>query len=69
MTNKPFNTKQFAQVVNLLQSAKENVVRSVNQTMVLAYFEIDRMLIEDEQGGNERADYGKQVVKELSKSA
>jgi len=67
MTNKALNTKLFAQVVSLLQSARQKVVRSVNQIMVLTYFEIGRMLIEDEQGGKERADYGKQVVKELSK--
>jgi predicted nuclease of restriction endonuclease-like (RecB) superfamily len=35
--------------------------------MVHTYFEIGRMIVEDEQQGNERAAYGKQVLKELSK--
>lgn len=67
MTNKPSNTKFYSQVVELLQSARKNVVRAVNQTMVLTYFEIGKMLVEEEQEGKERADYGKQILKELSK--
>lgn len=35
--------------------------------MVVTYFEIGRMLIEEEQNGKERADYGKHLLKELSK--
>lgn len=67
MTNKPSNTKFFTQIVELLQSARNKVVRTVNQTMVLTYFEIGKMLVEEEQEGKERADYGKQILKELSK--
>lgn len=67
MTNKPSNTKFYSQVVDLLQSARNKVIRTVNQTMVLTYFEIGRMIIEEEQDGKERADYGKSLLKELSK--
>lgn len=35
--------------------------------MVYTYFEIGRMIVEEEQNGNERAEYGKQILKELSK--
>lgn len=34
--------------------------------MVYTYYEIGRMIVEDEQQGKERAEYGKQVLKELS---
>lgn len=61
------NTKFFSQIVDLLQSARSKVVRTINQTMVITYFEIGRMIVEEEQGGKERADYGKQILKELSK--
>lgn len=67
MKNTPSNTKFFSQIVDLLQSAKSKVVQTVNQTMVLTYFEIGRMIVEEEQDGKERADYGKQILKELSK--
>lgn len=66
MTHKPINTKFLSQIVDLLQSARNKVIRTVNQTMVMTYFEIGRMIVEEEQDGKERADYGKQILKELS---
>lgn len=66
MTNKPSNKRFYSQIVDLLQSARNKVVRTVNQTMVLTYFEIGKMLVEEEQDGKERADYGKNLLKELS---
>jgi len=68
MTNKPLNTVFYAQIVELLQSARKQVVRTVNKTMVLTYFEIGRRLIEEEQNGKERAEYGKQLLKGLSET-
>ena len=66
MTSKPSNIKFHSRIVDLLQSARNKVVRTVNQTMVMTYFEIGRMIVEEEQDGKERADYGKQILKELS---
>jgi len=66
MTNKPSNTKFFSQIVDLLQSARNKVVQTINQTMVITYFEIGSMIVEEEQDGKERADYGKQILKDLS---
>jgi len=56
MTNKPKNTKLYSQIVELLQSARNQVVQTVNKTMVLTYFEIGRMIVEEEQEGEERID-------------
>lgn len=56
----------FVKISELLQSARQSVVRSVNQTMVYTYYEIGKMIVEDEQQGKERAEYGKKVLKELS---
>ena len=56
----------YAQIAELLQSARNAVVRVVNQTMVRTYFEIGRIIVEDEQQGLVRAEYGKQTLKELS---
>ena len=67
MINKPSNNKFHSQIVNLLQSARNKVVRSVNQTMVLTYFEIGKMIVLEEQGGKERAEYGKEIIKGLSR--
>ena len=66
MKYKLSNTKFHTKIVDLLQSARNKVARTVNQTMVTTYFEIGRMIVEEEQGGKERAEYGKQILKELS---
>ena len=67
MHNKPSNTKFFSQIVDLLQSARSQVVRTINQTMVTTYFEIGRMIVEEEQNGRGRAEYGQSLLQDLSK--
>ena len=56
----------YAKIAELLQSARQAVVRVVNQTMVYTYYEIGRMIVEEEQEGKERAAYGQQVLEEVS---
>jgi len=56
----------YQKIAELLQAARQSVVRTINHTMVHTYFEIGRMIVEDEQQGEERAGYGKQVLKILS---
>lgn len=51
---------------DLIQSARRAVVHSVDLIQVLTNFEIGRRIIEHEQGGEERAEYGKALLKELS---
>ena len=60
------NKNLFNQVVNLLQDARQHVVTQVNLTMVKTYFEIGRLIVEDEQHGNNRAEYGKNILEGLS---
>ena len=61
------NKNLFNTTIKILQDAREQVFRTVNQTMVRTYFEIGRLIVEEEQGGKHRAEYGKQLIKELSK--
>ena len=56
----------FSQISELLENSRKRVLVAVNQTMVLTYFEIGRMIVEDEQNGENRAEYGKNVLKDLS---
>ena len=67
MTNDIMTNNLYSNIAELLQTARQTIVRAVNQTMVYTYFEIGRMIVEDEQQGKERAEYGKRVLKELSK--
>ncbi|MCH8568981.1 MAG: PDDEXK nuclease domain-containing protein [Balneolales bacterium] len=66
-SDKPDKNIFFDRVVALLETARSRAVQQVNITMVTAYFEIGRMIVEEEQGGDERATYGKSVLRELSK--
>jgi predicted nuclease of restriction endonuclease-like (RecB) superfamily len=60
------NKVLFQQVVELLQNARQQVLRTVNSTMTYTYFEIGRIIVEEEQSGKDRAEYGKQILKGLS---
>ncbi len=50
----------------IIAQARERVARSVNHELTAAYWHIGKRLVEEEQGGKERADYGKRLVEELS---
>lgn len=52
---------------NLLLSAKAQVRQTVNTTMVQTYWQVGRLIVEGEQGGEKRAAYGKQVLPDLAK--
>ncbi|MGK5094116.1 PDDEXK nuclease domain-containing protein [Deltaproteobacteria bacterium TL4] len=54
-------------VVLILEQARTHVVRAVNSSMVTAYWLIGREIVLELQGGDERAEYGKQVIENLSK--
>jgi len=56
----------YAKIADLLQAARQNIVRAVNQTMVYTYYQIGRMIVEDEQQGKERAEYGRQILEDLA---
>lgn len=51
----------------LIENARSQVVRNINLTMTLTYYEIGRIIVEYEQQGNRRADYAKKVLVQLSK--
>ena len=67
MLKELLNKELFQQIAVLFQDARQQVLRTVNSTMVYTYFEIGRMIVEEEQNGKERAEYGKQILKGLSK--
>lgn len=61
------NTSQlYNSIKELIENSKSNIVRSVNTTIILTYFEIGRMIVEDEQSGKSRAEYAEQTLKQLS---
>ncbi|MBS0183469.1 MAG: hypothetical protein JSS39_13795 [Nitrospira sp.] len=58
--------KLLADIRDLILSARRAVVRSVDTFQVLTSFEIGRCIVEHEQQGAARAEYGKRVLGELA---
>lgn len=52
-------------IEKLIQDARQHVVAAVNTAMVYTYYEIGRYIVEDEQGGENRAIYGQELLKGL----
>jgi len=63
------NEKQLIQeVVSILQTARNKTYRAVNSFMVEAYWQIGERIVQQEQGGDKRAEYGEGLIKTLSKA-
>jgi len=54
-------------IKSLILEARKKIVSSVNLAMVYTYFEIWKIIVENEQGWKQRALYSKNVLKEISK--
>jgi predicted nuclease of restriction endonuclease-like (RecB) superfamily len=69
MSKKPVlhDVNLFNRVVEILEQARTNVVRAVNSQMVISYWLIGREIVEEEQRGDARAEYGKQLIEDLSR--
>ena len=63
---KTVNNDFLQSVSDVLAQAQKNAKTAVNLSMVYAYYEIGRMIVEEEQHGENRAAYGKQLLRELS---
>jgi predicted nuclease of restriction endonuclease-like (RecB) superfamily len=55
-------------VRGILRQARGNAYAAVNTTMVKAYWQIGRRIVEEEQGGSARADYGSHLIRNLARA-
>lgn len=55
------------EIKKILKDARQKAYTAVNSAMVEAYWEIGRRIVEEEQNGKERAEYGKEILQNLSK--
>jgi predicted nuclease of restriction endonuclease-like (RecB) superfamily len=62
----PQDSTLFDRVASILDQARANVVRAVNNQMIIAYWLIGREIVQELQSGDERAEYGKKVLEDLS---
>ncbi len=59
--------KTYSTIRSILDNARSKVYRTVNFVMVQAYWNIGKIIVEEEQKGKDRAKYGSYLIKELSK--
>lgn len=57
----------FEQIANIIIKNKTKMAYQINNTLVNIYFNIGKLIVENEQNGNIRAEYGKEVLLKLSK--
>ena len=57
----------YQEIYDLLHKARQNIISNVNSTMTKTYFLIEKRIVEEEQDSNKRAEYGKNLIKTLSK--
>ena len=55
------------EVKEILKNARQKAYNTINSVMVEAYWKIGRRIVEEEQSGRERAEYGKEILQNLSK--
>ena len=60
------NNNIYQEIKELLYSAKNRVYQTINITMTQTYFQIGKRIVEEEQGGETRAEYGSALLKNLS---
>ena len=56
----------ISDIKSIVAQSRQQAYAAVNQAMVNAYWQIGKRIVEEEQQGKERADYGKQLLKQLS---
>ena len=61
------NQVMIEEIRNIILNSRNKVLYQVNNTMLLAYWNVGKIIVENEQKGNIKAEYGKQIIKELSK--
>ncbi len=64
--SKPMSMVFLKKAMELVTTARQQVVRHTNSVMVFTYFQLGRLIVENEQGGKRKANYGDEVIKQLS---
>lgn len=62
----PVNDNLYNDIASLIKESRKNARAAVNSVMVITYWNIGRLIVEDEQQGKARAEYGKAVLEDLS---
>lgn len=53
-------------IIDLIENARKFVVKTTNTTMIFAYYSIGKMIVDELQSGSEKAEYGTQLLENVS---
>ena len=59
-------TPLFSEIKEIILQSRQRVFRMANSVLLETYWQIGKLIIEDEQEGKDRADYGKATLKNLA---
>lgn len=57
----------YTEIKHIIEEGKNNAYRAVNFAMVQTYWHIGKLIVENEQRGKQKAEYGEELIKQLSK--
>lgn len=63
----PHNELLFQKIREILENARHKVYRTANTEMLQAYWNVGREIVEEEQKGQDRAEYGSALLEDLAK--
>ena len=66
MKKEMMNKRFYQSVKDVLIKARSNAYRAINFEMVIAYWNIGHLIVEEEQKGRQKSDYGEYLLKNLS---
>ncbi|HAE92239.1 MAG TPA: hypothetical protein DCG60_06275 [Tissierella sp.] len=61
------NRNIIVEIRNLILKSRENIAREINRELLTTYWNVGRIIVENEQDGFIKAEYGKELLKRLSK--
>jgi predicted nuclease of restriction endonuclease-like (RecB) superfamily len=64
----PIKQELIQQIQSIISTTKERAIRSVDTERVLMYWQIGKVIFEEEQQGKDRADYGTYLIKSISET-
>ena len=62
-----YNADFIQEIKRIVTQARQKAYTAINSAMVEAYWQMGKRIVEQEQQGKDRADYGSQLLKSLSK--
>lgn len=59
------NLQMIEEIKDVIIISRNKIASEVNNTMLQAYWNVGKIIVENEQNGNIKAEYGKQILKEF----